>query len=45
VSDNGIDFLKQISGNKDYGFEDVEITPELAFKRIEEVCEFYKDYQ
>jgi phosphosulfolactate synthase (CoM biosynthesis protein A) len=45
ISDNGIDNLKNISGNKEYGFEDIEISPELAFIRIEEVCEFFKNYQ
>ena len=44
MSDNGIEFLDRISGNKDYGFEDIEISPDVAFKRIEEVCEFYKEY-
>lgn len=44
VSYNGIDCLKQLSWSKEYGFEDVEIMPEVAFKRIEEICEFYKDY-
>lgn len=44
VSYNGFDFLKNLSGNKEYEFDDIEIAPEIAFKRIEEICEFYKDY-
>ncbi|CDW90426.1 transforming growth factor beta regulator 1 [Stylonychia lemnae] len=42
---NGFEFLKNLSGNREYGFEDIEISYDLAFKRIEEICEFYKDYQ
>lgn len=45
VSYNGIDFLNNLSGNKEYGFEEMQIGYDVAFKRIEEICEFYKDYQ
>ncbi len=45
VNNNGFDFLTQLSNNKDYGFENIDITPDVAFKRIEEICDFYRDYQ
>lgn len=45
VSYNGFDFLKNLSGNKEYGFEGIDIAPDVTFKRVEEICEFYKDYQ
>jgi len=46
VNNNGFDFLASVGGNKEYGFKDVlDITPDVAFKRIEEICEFFKDYQ
>lgn len=45
VSYNGFEFLKDLSGNKEYGFEDIEVAEDTAFKRIEEICEFYKEYQ
>jgi len=41
---NGFEFLKNLSGNKEYGFEDIDISYDVAFKRVEEICEFYKDY-
>jgi len=45
ASDNGFDFLSIISYNKEYGFEDIEIAYDVAFKRVEEVCDFFKGYQ
>ena len=46
MSYNGIDYLRHLSGNKDYGFEDIpELSADLAFKRIEEICDFFKNYQ
>jgi hypothetical protein len=44
VSDNGIDYLKNMSGNKDYDFEDIDFPSEVLFKRIEDVCEFFKGF-
>jgi hypothetical protein len=45
ASYNGFDSLKNLSYNKEYGFEEIEITPDVAVKRIEEICDFYKGYQ
>lgn len=46
VNNNGFDFLASIAGNKEYGFQEVtDLTPDVAFKRIEEICEFFKDFQ
>lgn len=45
VSDMGIQFLGLLSNNLEYGFEDIEITTDVAFKRVEEVCEFFKEFQ
>jgi hypothetical protein len=33
-----------LSGNKEFGFEDCNISAETALKRLEEICEFYKEY-
>eukprot|EP00347_Sterkiella_histriomuscorum_P020477 403337650 len=45
VNTSGFEALQTLSGNKDFGFEDLEISPDLAFKRVEEICEFYKEFQ
>jgi hypothetical protein len=43
VSDKGFDVLNDLSGNPDYDMQDMHISAETAFKRIEEICEFFKE--
>ena len=43
VSDKGFDILDKISSNPDYEMQDMQISAEVAFKRIEEICEFFKE--
>ena len=45
VSDKGIQYLGLLSNNLEYGFEDIQIATDVAFKRVEEVCEFFKEFQ
>ncbi len=42
VSEKGISFLDGMSNNPDYDFQDFELSGEVLFKRVEEVCEFFK---
>lgn len=41
VADSGLGFLDNLAGNAEYGFENIEITPELAQIRIQYLCEFF----
>jgi hypothetical protein len=43
VSDKGFDALNDLSGNPDYEMQHLHISAETAFKRIEEICEFFKE--
>jgi hypothetical protein len=43
VSDKGFDVLNNISDNPDYEMQDMNISAETAIKRIEEICEFFKE--
>ncbi len=36
-------FLPQLMKNKQYGFEEVDMQPEDMTKRIEFLCEFFRD--
>ena len=43
VSDRGFDILNDLSDNPDYDMQDMRISGETAIKRIEEICEFFKE--
>lgn len=43
ISSEGIEYLDQVGGKKEHGFEDLAFTGEQAFSRIEQICEFFKD--
>ena len=44
VNDDGFESLRNLSGNAEFGFENMHIDYDMAFKRVEEICEFYKDF-
>lgn len=44
VEENGFHYLHNISSNKDYGFDDIEISYEDAVARINYLCEFFRDF-
>ena len=43
VSDRGFDILYDLSDNPDYDLQDMRISADTALKRIEEICEFFKE--
>lgn len=43
VSENGFQILPKLSGNKQYGFENITVTEDALRKRLEFLCDFYKD--
>jgi hypothetical protein len=43
VSDRGFDILNDLSDNPDYELLDMRISADTAIKRIEEICEFFKE--
>jgi hypothetical protein len=44
VEENGFAFLNNISGNSNYGFEDIVISYDDAVTRINFLCEFLRDF-
>eukprot|EP01022_Parablepharisma_sp_SALTPOND_P011955 TRINITY_DN1525_c0_g1_i1.p1 TRINITY_DN1525_c0_g1~~TRINITY_DN1525_c0_g1_i1.p1 ORF type:complete len:608 (+),score=36.09 TRINITY_DN1525_c0_g1_i1:754-2577(+) len=44
VSENGLSFLSELSDNKQYGFEGIVISEEDARRRLEFLCDFYRDF-
>eukprot|EP01022_Parablepharisma_sp_SALTPOND_P012336 TRINITY_DN1581_c0_g1_i1.p1 TRINITY_DN1581_c0_g1~~TRINITY_DN1581_c0_g1_i1.p1 ORF type:complete len:782 (-),score=65.59 TRINITY_DN1581_c0_g1_i1:72-2336(-) len=43
LAQNGFSFLKKLSGNSQYGFEDIEIKEKDGLKRLEYLCKFYQE--
>jgi len=43
LSDRGFDILNDLSDNPDYDLQDMRISADTALKRIEEICEFFKE--
>ena len=46
ANEKGLEFFSQLSNNNDYGFKDIApISKEFALKRIEKICEYFRDIQ
>jgi len=43
VSEKGFEVMNILSANPDYEMQDMEISADVGTKRIEEVCEFFKE--
>jgi len=44
VNENGFEYLKILSNNKVYNFENVEVTYAALLNRINYLCEFFRDF-
>jgi hypothetical protein len=44
VNEHGLSYMDKMSNNKDYNFQNINITPEEATNRINFLCEFFRDF-
>ena len=44
VNENGFNYLKKMSNNKEYNFEGIEMTSESLLNRLNFLCEFFRDF-
>jgi hypothetical protein len=44
VNENGLNYLNNISNNKEYGFQNIELSYDEALARVNFLCEYFRDY-